>query len=69
MQAESGARQMTVDFDSNYGSCTLSVIFGKEDRASGIVIRAPSGRLTMLESATAANTACSVKEGNVFDNE
>lgn len=66
MQAESGGRQIAVDFDSTFSSCALKVLYGREDNAPGIVIRGPSGRLTMLESATAGGYSCAVKTGNVF---
>jgi hypothetical protein len=69
MKAESGARQIEVDFDGNFGGCTLNVRYGREDNAPGIVIRAPSGRLSMMESATASGTTCAIKEGNVFGSE
>jgi len=67
MKSESGARQVAVDFANDFGSCRLHVSYGKEKDAPGIVIRAPSGRLTMMHSATAKNEACSVKSGNVFE--
>ena len=69
MKSESGARQVAVDFANDFGGCTLHVLYGKEENAPGIVIRAPSGRLTMMDSASSKNEACSVKDGNVFESE
>lgn len=67
MQAESGARQIAVDFDSGFSICTLNVLYDRENNAPGIVIRAPSGRLSMIESATVGGNSCAVKPGNVFE--
>ena len=69
MAAGSGGRQVTVDFADDFSGCTLHVLYGKEENAPGIVIRAPSGRLTMMHSASSKNEACSVKDGNVFEGE
>jgi hypothetical protein len=69
MKSESGARQVAVDFADDFGSCTLHVLYGKEENTPGIVIRAPSGRLTIMHSASSKDEACSIKEGNVFEND
>ena len=60
---------LAVDFADDFSGCTLHVLYGKEENAPGIVIRAPSGRLTMMHSASSKNEACSVKDGNVFEGE
>jgi hypothetical protein len=60
---ESGARRITIAFDEGFRNCTVSVIFGREGGAPGIVNHGMSGRLFMLLSANVSVTSCEIKDG------
>lgn len=61
-----GARQITISFDSNFSSCTASII---EGRSNGTIRRkGPSGEMQEITSVTASAPSCSITEGNAFAN-
>jgi hypothetical protein len=66
-QFQSGARQITVDFDSGFTSCQAKVVHGKE---AGVgTIRQTSmfgGKQLELRTIEVSGVTCSVREGNVF---
>jgi hypothetical protein len=64
---QSGARQITVDFDSNFTSCQAKVVHGKEAGVS--TIRQTSvfgGKQAEARAIEVSVVTCSVREGNVF---
>jgi hypothetical protein len=64
---QSGARQITVDFDSSFTSCQAKVVHGKE---AGVgAIRQTSvfgGEQVGARAIEVSGVTCSVREGNVF---
>jgi hypothetical protein len=64
-----GARRVAVHFDESFGTCTASVIRGKETGSTKIVARSlmQPGRITEIHSVTTSDASCSVRTGNVFD--
>jgi hypothetical protein len=64
---QSGARQITVDFDSSFTSCQAKVVHGKE---AGVgTMRQTSvfgGKQVDVRGIEVSGVTCSVKEGNVF---
>jgi hypothetical protein len=62
----SGAVQLTITFDANFQSCTVSVLHGK---ASGqpYVTRTPSGRMISERGRiSVSGENCSLQDGNAF---
>jgi hypothetical protein len=67
MPFETGARQMTVTFDPDFSSCTLSVIEGHS--AGGVIRRiGPDGMMHEVTSASTSSPSCSIQSGNGFAN-
>lgn len=62
---QSGARQITVTFDSAFSSCTASVIDGHSGNTP-IRRRGPSGMMMEVSQVTIASPSCSIREGNEF---
>jgi hypothetical protein len=64
---QSGARQVTVDFDSAFTSCQAKVVHGKE---AGVgAIRQTSvfgGKQVEFRAIEVTSVACAIREGNVF---
>jgi hypothetical protein len=59
-----GARQITVNFDSGFSSCTASVI---EGHSSGVIRRkGPDGIMYEITGATTSSPSCSIQSGNAF---
>ena len=59
-----GARQISVTFDSSFSSCTASVI---EGHSGGVIRRkGPNGILYEVSSATTSSPSCSIQSGNAF---
>jgi len=65
-QYESGARRVVLTFDETFSSCQISITFGKEDGAPGMVSRGSDGRLYMVSKVDIANATCSVRAGNAL---
>ena len=62
------ARRIVVTFDGGFGSCTVSVIAGKEEGAGQGHLKAfGTGQPIEIQSVTATNTNCTVKNRNVFE--
>jgi len=61
----SGAGQMTIDFDSNFRTCTMNVVFGRQ---GGTPIRwsAMDGTIHEVISVKAVLPTCSIRDGNAF---
>jgi hypothetical protein len=60
-----GARQITVRFDRNFGSCSGNVIRGKEEGASSMMTTSMiSGRRMEIRSALAVGVSCRVQAGS-----
>ena len=59
-----GARQLTVTFDSSFSSCTASVI---EGHSGGVIRRkGPDGRMYEVTGGTTSAASCSIQNGNAF---
>ena len=59
-----GARQITVTFDSSFSSCTANVI---EGHSGGVIRRqGPNGTMYEITSATTSSPSCSIQSGNAF---
>ncbi|MCU1441728.1 MAG: hypothetical protein JWP85_2725 [Rhodoglobus sp.] len=65
MPFASGARQVTMAFDSSFSSCTASTV---EGRNAGATIRrkAPNGVVVGILSSKDSLPSCSVQSGNAF---
>jgi hypothetical protein len=63
-----GARQIRIDFDGSFGSCTANVIVGKSGGATFTGKSLASGRTYEVQSTSAGGASCSIKDGNVFAN-
>lgn len=62
-QMKSGARRIQAEFDGSYRSCTLRVIYGKENGAP-LYHRAMDGRMYYILSTEVISPKCVVEEGN-----
>jgi hypothetical protein len=62
---DSGARRMEIKFDEGFRSCSVSVVYGKEDNAPATVTRGMDGRLYMTKTDVSSKN-CSVRDGNAF---
>ena len=61
-----GARQITISFDSSFGTCSASII---EGRSNGTIRRiSPGGEMVEISSATTSSPSCSITAGNAFAN-
>lgn len=65
-QFKSGARRISVTFDDGFGSCTASVIYGKEAGVPGVISHGMSGKLHLVESVGISAPTCSIRDGNIF---
>jgi hypothetical protein len=62
----SGAGQETIDFDSDYRTCSASVLVGKQNGAP-VVRKSPiDGKTYQLVSSNVVSSSCSITEGNAF---
>jgi hypothetical protein len=61
----SGAGQMTVDFDPNFLTCTMNLVYGKQGGAP-IRWKAMDGTIHEVISVKAVSPTCSIKDGNAF---
>jgi len=62
---QSGARQFSATFDSNFSSCTLTIIDAKSG-GDKIRRRGPDGRMYEIDSSTTSSPSCSIQSGNAF---
>lgn len=61
-----GARQVVVNFDSGFSSCTANIIEGKEN---GVINRVgASGKRVTETQVKASSPNCSIQDGNAFAN-
>jgi hypothetical protein len=63
---QSGAARVTVNFDESFRTCTLDVVFGKENGVPGIIARAGGGRLA-LSTHNPSGQTCTITDGNMFN--
>ena len=63
---QSGARQVAVDFDASYGSCSARVTHGRASGQSTTAYRTLTGRDVVVYSMDVANVSCRIVNGNVF---
>lgn len=64
---QSGARQVTVDFDSAFTSCQAKVVHGKEAGVGRIrQTSAFGGKQVQFRTIEVSGVTCAVREGNVF---
>ena len=64
-----GARRITVNFDNDFNTCSVNVIYGRENGAASIIVKANNGGGDVEEANNViASTSCSVRQGNIFDN-
>jgi hypothetical protein len=64
---QSGARQITVDFDSSFTSCQAKVVHGKEAGVGTIHQTSVfGGKQVEARAIEVSGVTCSVPEGNVF---
>jgi hypothetical protein len=61
---ESGARQVVVDFDSGFGSCSAQVIQGKDSGKPRIGTSSVTGRKVEILSIQIDSARCAIREGN-----
>jgi hypothetical protein len=62
-----GARNISVDFDDSYRTCTVSVILGKSAGASKIVMpNLALGGVVEVHAARISGTSCAIKDGNLL---
>jgi hypothetical protein len=62
---DSGARRVTVNFDESFRTCTVDVVYGRENGVPGVVLHAMSGRLH-LQTHKVSDQNCTITDGNVF---
>ena len=65
-QYPSGARQIVVNFDSGFTSCTARIGYGKEGGNNQVMLSQVSKRMVEVQSVQIVSPACSVKTGNAF---
>jgi len=65
---QGAATRHQIDFDANFGSCSVSIIVGKEAGANtSFQMRGMGGTsLVEIQSETHTNPTCSIEEGNAF---
>jgi hypothetical protein len=62
-----GARLITASFAGNFSSCTATIRVARETGRHTMQVRSlVSGEMIEIESVSATNPTCSVREGNVF---
>ena len=61
---KSGARRIQADFASDFRSCSLRVIYGKEGSAP-LYHRAMDGRMYTILSTDVISPRCSIQDGNL----
>jgi hypothetical protein len=59
-----GAGHLTVTFDSNFSSCSLALIYGRD--SGGMKRRGLNGVMYTIDSLSVAGERCSIREGNPF---
>ena len=62
-----GVRKISVTFDGDFKTCSMTTIYGKDHGASVIMKPLGGGDDFELKSATINSASCQVQEGNVFD--
>ena len=65
-QFESGARRLSVTFDNGFGSCSASVMYGKEAGVPGVVAHGMNGQLHVLNSVGISTPTCSNSRRQYF---
>ncbi len=66
MMSASGARQVTVNFSADFGSCTANVAFGREG-GKPYKVKGLDGKMyTVTGLPTASGATCSISDGNPF---
>ena len=62
-----GARRITVNFGDGFDTCSLNVIYGKQDGTATIIVKTDQGGGEVEEDNNViASTSCSVQQGNIF---
>ncbi len=62
----SGARQITVQFDESFSSCTATVMNGREGGKNMVIRSRYSGQANEVLSEQLSVNSCAVQSGNVF---
>jgi hypothetical protein len=66
---QGGANRYQIDFDASFGTCTASIIAGKETGAGSVFqMKGPPDNTSLVEvkSETNSTPTCSIEEGNAF---
>jgi len=59
-----GAGHLTATFDSNFSSCSLALIYGRD--SGGMKRRGLNGVMYIVDSLSVSGERCSIREGNPF---
>jgi len=59
-----GAGHLTATFDSNFSSCSLALIYGRD--SGGMKRRGLNGVMYTVDSLSVSGERCSIREGNPF---
>jgi hypothetical protein len=62
---ESGAVRVIVNFDESFSTCTVDVVYGKENGVPGVVKHGTGGRL-VLANIKISGQSCTITDGNMF---
>ena len=62
---ENGARRTAIEFDQNFGSCTLTVVFGS-DNGKPVRRIGWNGEALVIFSETRSQSSCVIRDGNAF---
>jgi len=66
LKFQSGAAQMVISFDGGFGSCSTSIIFGREG-GQGIRFKGLNGKMYTQQGAfNVSGQSYSIREGNPF---
>jgi hypothetical protein len=63
---QGGAQRVQIDFDGNYGSCTASVIAGKEAGFKAYSRLNGAKELVEIQSESTSSATCTIESGNAF---
>jgi hypothetical protein len=63
---ESGARQLVVNFDAGFTSCTAQVTFGKEGAKPQIVTSTTTGKRLEVHLQETSSVRCTIQDGNAL---
>ena len=66
-QMRSGARSIQATFNAGFTSCSLRVIFGKEN-GEDLYHRGMDGRMYRIKSTDVSSPSCSIRSGNSLAN-